>query len=90
LVGGKVAVITGAGSGIAKASTKLFVSESATVVAADISGAEKETAAEVGNAVRPASPTRSPRWRCFSPTTGLQSAVLPSFPWMVAGPAKLG
>jgi NAD(P)-dependent dehydrogenase (short-subunit alcohol dehydrogenase family) len=50
---GKVAVITGAGSGMAKASTKLFVSEGATVVAGDISGAEKETAAEVGDAVLP-------------------------------------
>ena len=48
LLDGKVAVITGAGSGMAKASTKLFVAEGARVVAADISGAEKDTAAEVG------------------------------------------
>jgi NAD(P)-dependent dehydrogenase (short-subunit alcohol dehydrogenase family) len=50
---GKVAVITGAGSGMAKASVKVFVREGARVVAADISGAEKDTAAEVGEAVLP-------------------------------------
>jgi NAD(P)-dependent dehydrogenase (short-subunit alcohol dehydrogenase family) len=53
LLDGKVAVITGAGSGMAKASTKLFVAEGAKVVAADISGAEKDTAAEVGENVLP-------------------------------------
>jgi len=53
LLDGKVAVITGAGSGMAKASTKLFVREGAKVVAADISGAEKDTAAEVGESVLP-------------------------------------
>ena len=53
LLDGKVAVITGAGSGMAKASTKVFVREGARVVAADISGAEKHTAAEVGDAVLP-------------------------------------
>jgi len=53
ILDGKVAVITGAGSGMAKASTKIFVREGARVVAADISGAEKETAREVGDAVVP-------------------------------------
>ena len=53
LLEGKVAVITGAGSGMAKASTKVFVREGARVVAADISGAEKDTAAEIGEAVLP-------------------------------------
>ena len=53
LLDGKVAVITGAGSGMAKASTKLFVAEGARVVAADISGAEKDTATEVGAGVLP-------------------------------------
>ena len=53
LLDGKVAVITGAGSGMAKASTKLFVAEGAKVVAADISGAEKDTATEVGGGVLP-------------------------------------
>jgi NAD(P)-dependent dehydrogenase (short-subunit alcohol dehydrogenase family) len=53
LLDGKVAVITGAGSGMAKASAKIFVREGAKVVAADISGAEKETAAELGDAALP-------------------------------------
>jgi NAD(P)-dependent dehydrogenase (short-subunit alcohol dehydrogenase family) len=50
---GKIAVITGAGSGIAKQATKVFVREGATVVAVDISGAEKDTATEVGTNVLP-------------------------------------
>jgi NAD(P)-dependent dehydrogenase (short-subunit alcohol dehydrogenase family) len=53
LLDGKVAVITGAGSGMAKASVKLFVDEGARVIAADISGAEKDVAAELGSAVVP-------------------------------------
>lgn len=53
LLEGKVAVITGAGSGMAKASTRIFVREGAKVLAADISGAEKDTAAELGDAVVP-------------------------------------
>jgi NAD(P)-dependent dehydrogenase (short-subunit alcohol dehydrogenase family) len=51
LLDGKVAVITGAGSGMAKASVKAFVREGARVVAADISGAEQDTAAEVAAGV---------------------------------------
>src|SRR5579872_3833277 len=50
---GMVAVITGAGSGMGKASVKVFVREGARVVAADFSGAQKETAAEVGDSVFP-------------------------------------
>jgi NAD(P)-dependent dehydrogenase (short-subunit alcohol dehydrogenase family) len=50
---GKIAVITGAGSGMAKASVKVFVREGAKVVAADISGAEADTAKEVGGDVLP-------------------------------------
>ena len=50
---GKVAVITGAGSGMAKASVRVFVREGAKVVAADISGAEQTTADEVGGDVLP-------------------------------------
>src|SRR4030095_2246818 len=50
---GKVAVITGAGSGMGKASTRVFAREGARVVAADISGAEKQTADEVGGGVLP-------------------------------------
>jgi NAD(P)-dependent dehydrogenase (short-subunit alcohol dehydrogenase family) len=50
---GKVAVITGAGSGMARASTRVFVREGARVLAADISGREEETAAELGDGVVP-------------------------------------
>ena len=53
LLDDKVAVITGAGSGMGKASVKVFVREGAEVVAADISGAEQDTAAEVGRNVLP-------------------------------------
>jgi NAD(P)-dependent dehydrogenase (short-subunit alcohol dehydrogenase family) len=48
---GKVAVITGVGRGIGKASVEVFVREGAKVLATDISGAEKDTAAELGPAV---------------------------------------
>jgi NAD(P)-dependent dehydrogenase (short-subunit alcohol dehydrogenase family) len=48
---GKVAVITGAGSGMGKACTRLFTDEGAKVVAADISGREQDTAAELGKSV---------------------------------------
>jgi NAD(P)-dependent dehydrogenase (short-subunit alcohol dehydrogenase family) len=53
LLEGKVAVITGAGSGMAKASVKLFAAEGARIIAADVSGAEKDVASEVGDAVVP-------------------------------------
>lgn len=53
LLDGKVAVITGAGSGMAKASARIFVREGAKVVAADISGAQEDTAAELGPEVLP-------------------------------------
>ncbi|HLM18609.1 MAG TPA: SDR family oxidoreductase, partial [Acidimicrobiia bacterium] len=49
---GKVAVITGAGSGMARACSRVFVREGAKVLAADISGREEETAAELGDAVK--------------------------------------
>lgn len=53
LLDGKVAVITGAGSGMAKASAQLFVAEGAQVVAADVSGAEKDVATALGAAAIP-------------------------------------
>jgi NAD(P)-dependent dehydrogenase (short-subunit alcohol dehydrogenase family) len=50
---GKVAVITGAGSGMARASTAAFVREGAKVLAADVSGRQEDTAKELGDAVVP-------------------------------------
>mgnify|MGYP001548632812 CR=1 FL=1 len=51
LLEGKVALITGAGSGIAKSSVEIFVREGARVVAADVSGAENDTAELYGEEV---------------------------------------
>jgi NAD(P)-dependent dehydrogenase (short-subunit alcohol dehydrogenase family) len=47
---GKVAIITGAGSGMGRASALLFAAEGAKVVCADVSGQEKAVAAEIGPA----------------------------------------
>lgn len=48
----KVAVVTGAGSGVGRATAQLFAAEGAKVVCADISGAEDTVAKEIGgNAV---------------------------------------
>ena len=47
---GKVAVVTGAGSGIGRAAAVLFAAEGARVVCADVSGREDETAAGIGAA----------------------------------------
>jgi len=48
---GKIAVITGAGSGMGRAATQVFVREGARVLAADISGGQDDTAAALGDAV---------------------------------------
>lgn len=45
---GKVAVVTGAGSGIGAATTELFCREGAKVVAADISGKQNDVAKRIG------------------------------------------
>ena len=50
---GKVAVITGAGSGMGKAMAQLFVAEGAKVVCADRSGKEDEVAKSLGSAAIP-------------------------------------
>jgi NAD(P)-dependent dehydrogenase (short-subunit alcohol dehydrogenase family) len=46
----KVAVITGAGSGMGKAMAEMFAAEGAKVVCADISGKQDEVAASIGSA----------------------------------------
>jgi NAD(P)-dependent dehydrogenase (short-subunit alcohol dehydrogenase family) len=49
-LGGKIAVITGAGSGMGKAMAEVFVREGAKVVLADISGEQETVAAALGDA----------------------------------------
>jgi NAD(P)-dependent dehydrogenase (short-subunit alcohol dehydrogenase family) len=51
LLDGKVAVVTGAGSGMGKATAKIFAREGARLVISDVTGAEEQTAAEIGGDV---------------------------------------
>jgi NAD(P)-dependent dehydrogenase (short-subunit alcohol dehydrogenase family) len=51
VLSGKVAIITGAGSGIAAAAARLFHKEGARILLADVSGKEAELAAELGDGV---------------------------------------
>lgn len=50
---GKIAVVTGAGSGMGRACSRTFVREGAKVLGADISGRERETAEELGDSFAP-------------------------------------
>ena len=45
----KIAIITGAGSGIGQSMSRLFADEGARIVCADVSGAEETTAAGIGD-----------------------------------------
>jgi NAD(P)-dependent dehydrogenase (short-subunit alcohol dehydrogenase family) len=49
----KVAVITGAGSGMGKAMAQMFAAEGAKVICADISGKQDDVAAAIGGAAMP-------------------------------------
>jgi NAD(P)-dependent dehydrogenase (short-subunit alcohol dehydrogenase family) len=49
----KIAVITGAGSGMGRATAKLFAAQGAKVICADISGKQDAVAAEIGEAAVP-------------------------------------
>src|SRR5260370_40122900 len=49
----KIAIITGAGSGMGRAMAKRFASEGARVICADISDKQEAVAAEIGDAAIP-------------------------------------
>jgi NAD(P)-dependent dehydrogenase (short-subunit alcohol dehydrogenase family) len=46
----KIAIVTGAGSGMGRAIAEAFVAEGAKVICADVSGSQEETARELGDA----------------------------------------
>jgi len=48
---GKVAVITGAGSGMGRASAEVFAREGAKILAVDVTGRQDDTAADLGDGV---------------------------------------
>ena len=50
---GKIAVITGAGSGMGKAMAEMFAKEGAKLVLADISGKQDDVAAAIGDTAVP-------------------------------------
>ncbi|CAN7587042.1 SDR family NAD(P)-dependent oxidoreductase [Phenylobacterium sp. LjRoot219] len=50
---GKIVAVTGAGAGMGRATAQLFCSRGATVIAADISGAQNELSKEFGASVLP-------------------------------------
>jgi meso-butanediol dehydrogenase / (S,S)-butanediol dehydrogenase / diacetyl reductase len=50
---GKIAIVTGAGLGQGRSTALKLASEGATVIAADFSGAEKDTAAEMPDSITP-------------------------------------
>ena len=49
-LGNKIAVITGAGSGMGRAMAQMFAAEGAKVICADISGQQDAVAAALGDA----------------------------------------
>ena len=49
----KISIVTGAGSGIGRATAELFAEEGATLILADVTEAVEETAARIGPAAVP-------------------------------------
>ena len=70
---GRVAIVTGAGSGIGRASALLFAGEGARIVAVDrdAAGLGETLAACATASAKPGSPTpwRRPRWRASGGST---------------------
>jgi NAD(P)-dependent dehydrogenase (short-subunit alcohol dehydrogenase family) len=64
---GKVAIVTGAGVGMGRSTALRLASEGAKVIAADISGAQDDTAAQMPDTITPvhADVTRSADWQAM-------------------------